>query len=273
MKTRTITGLILIVLMFLVIFLAPVWAIPVFISLLSAIGVYEMLYTSGYIKTRRIVLYCMFVSILIPIWIFLGSAETGLVAILFFFVFLLSLEALTGTADYSFEKLAIAFFAGVVIPFFFSSLLRIYFMANGKFYLVAVFLATFSSDVFALLFGMKFGKTKLSPTISPNKTVEGSIGGLVMSPVILILFGLLLQKYFEFEVSFLRLALYGAAGAFSGQIGDLSMSYIKRQFRLKDFGNVFPGHGGILDRFDSVLFAAPFLELIILLFPAIFRGG
>ena len=95
---------------------------------------------------------------------------------------------------------------------------------NGRILVLIPILSAFGSDVFALLFGLKFGRSKLCPEISPNKTVEGSIAGLVMGTVTVVVFGFILQRYYGFMVNYLRLVLYGLAGAFSGQIGDLSMS-------------------------------------------------
>jgi phosphatidate cytidylyltransferase len=271
MATRAVAGFVLLVIMFAVIYFAPVWALPIAVSLISVLAVHEILNTTGFVRRKRLLSYAMVFSALIPIWVYFGSINELAVMGVFFFVFLLFLESLTGARDVTFETITGVFFASIVIPLFLSSIVRICAEENGRFLVLLPLLSAFASDVFAYLVGKRFGKNKLCPEISPNKTVEGSIGGLLMAPVVLVITGWIFQRYFHFEVSYLRLVLYGLAGAFSGQIGDLSMSFVKRQFHIKDFGTIIPGHGGILDRFDSVLFAAPLTELLILLLPAISR--
>lgn len=271
MATRAAAGFVLLLILFAVIFFAPVWALPIAVSVISASAVYEMLHTTGFLQQKRITAYAIVFSALIPIWVFFESIGELALTLIFLYVFLLFIECITGTAGISFEKICGVFFASFVLPYFLSSLVRIFSFDNGRFLILIPFLSAFASDVFALLFGMKFGKNKLCPEISPKKTVEGAVGGLLMGPVVIIVYGLIIEKYYGFDVSYLRLVLYGLAGAFSGQIGDLSMSFVKRQFNIKDFGNIIPGHGGILDRFDSILFAAPLTEILIILLPAIAR--
>jgi phosphatidate cytidylyltransferase len=257
--------------MFAVIFFAPLWALPIAISAISALAVHEILHTTGFVRQKRLLSYAIVLSALIPVWVFFDSIGELAIAFLFLFVFLLFMECLTGSQDACFEKISGVFFASTVIPLFLSSIVRIYGFDNGRFMVLLPLLSAFASDVFALLIGKKFGRNKLCPDISPNKTVEGSVGGLIMAPVIMVLYGLVLQRFYQFDISYLRLILYGLAGSFAGQIGDLSMSFVKRQFHIKDFGNIIPGHGGILDRFDSVLFAAPLTELLIIVLPAVAR--
>ena len=158
---------------------------------------------------------------------------------------------------------AITVFALLYIPVMFSFVKLILNLEYGRFYILYVFCGAFISDTFAFLIGSKFGKTKLAPEISPNKTVEGSLGGI---------FGVILSFVILTLVGNLKLGIYGnifywiligIAASVAGQFGDLTASAIKRYCKIKDFGNIMPGHGGILDRFDSLMFVAPIVYLFI----------
>ena len=126
---------------------------------------------------------------------------------------------------------------------------------------------SFGSDTFALFAGMLFGKHKLAPLVSPKKTIEGAVGGLVGGVI-----GMALMMFVGSWVihdAFMgprEVLLFGILGSVVSQIGDLSFSVIKREFGVKDYGKLLPGHGGILDRFDSVTFVAPFVGLLLDLF-------
>lgn len=123
-----------------------------------------------------------------------------------------------------------------------------------------VVLCAFGTDVFAYFGGYLFGRHKLCPKVSPKKTVEGAIGGIVGSLVLCMIFG-----YLIFGESIYHFLFLGLAGSVVAQIGDLSASILKRNMGIKDFGSLIPGHGGVLDRFDSVLFTAPFVYYYIVL--------
>ena len=115
---------------------------------------------------------------------------------------------------------------------------------------------------------MAFGKHKLAPVISPKKTVEGAAGGVLGATVLMLLVVYLFNTHAGLDIHYGAAALMGAVGAVIGQVGDLSFSIIKRQTGIKDYGHIFPGHGGVLDRFDSVIFVAPVAELILRAFGA-----
>ncbi len=133
------------------------------------------------------------------------------------------------------------------------------------------FVLAFLPDSGAYFVGRFFGKHKLAPVISPNKTVEGMIGGVLAGIAGMVIFGLVMQFGFGFRVNYLYAVLYGAVGALGAVIGDLSFSAIKRQTGIKDYGNLIPGHGGVLDRFDSMTVVAPLTEALLLLLPMMER--
>lgn len=120
------------------------------------------------------------------------------------------------------------------------------------------FVVSWSSDSLAYLTGLAIGKHKLAPAISPKKTVEGSVGGLAGGMLGCFIFGLFFMPEHIFP-----LTLMGLTGSLVSQLGDLTASLIKRKVGIKDFGKIFPGHGGILDRFDSILFAGPLVYVFL----------
>jgi phosphatidate cytidylyltransferase len=133
------------------------------------------------------------------------------------------------------------------------------------------FVVAFLSDSGAYFIGCKYGKRKLAPVISPNKSVEGVAGGLVFAVVGMVLYTAIMQLAFKLHVNYALAILYGAAGTAADVFGDLCFSVIKRQTGIKDYGNLIPGHGGVLDRFDSMLVVAPMIELLLYIFPVVIK--
>ena len=144
-------------------------------------------------------------------------------------------------------------------------------MDNGRFYIMIPFVIAFISDSGAYFAGRFLGKHKLAPTISPKKTVEGAVGGLLGAVLGMVIYGLVLQFAFDFSVNYFACVVYGLLGAVAGIFGDLCFSCIKRQTGIKDYSNLIPGHGGILDRFDSNIIIAPLVEILMIWWPVAVR--
>jgi len=155
----------------------------------------------------------------------------------------------------------------VILPLLFGSVVRIHSGDNGRFFILIPFAMAFSSDTGAYFAGLKFGKTKLAPVISPKKTVEGVVGGVLGAMAVMLIYCLVLQVFFKLKPNYLYALLYGLLGAGAGVFGDLCFSVIKRQTGIKDYGNLIPGHGGILDRFDSMMVVGPLAEILLILLP------
>ena len=184
-------------------------------------------------------------------------------AMLYIGVVVLFVLLLRHHTKFGFQELAGAYFGGILIPYLLMSLIRMFTMSeNGAFHLVIPLLAAWGSDTCALFAGMAFGKHKLAPVVSPKKTVEGAVGGVVGGAVLVLIAAVIMNRTLDLEMPLWSAVVLGAVGAVLGEIGDLSFSVIKRQTGIKDYGHIFPGHGGVLDRFDSVLFVAPFAELL-----------
>jgi len=136
---------------------------------------------------------------------------------------------------------------------------------NGIWSVWLIFIIAFGSDSAAYFVGVNFGKHKLVPKLSPKKTIEGAFGGILGAGVLCTVFGILMQNYGYMDTG-VNLSMYFVIGIFGSvvsQIGDLVGSAMKRQTQIKDFGKIIPGHGGILDRLDSILFTAPYVYIIV----------
>jgi len=154
------------------------------------------------------------------------------------------------------------------------TLSTIYLMRQWGVYEVwLIFIAAWGCDTGAYAAGMTMGKRKLAPVLSPNKTIEGAVGGMALATLLGAAYGLILYHLGVMEQNFaLGYAMITFVCSIFAQLGDLSASAIKRQKDVKDFGNIIPGHGGVLDRFDSIIFAAPVAFAILLIFEPFFRG-
>ena len=159
-----------------------------------------------------------------------------------------------------------ALFSCVILLSFYSfvylkyRLPRAEYSAEAIYFIVLILCYAWGGDTFAYFAGRFFGKHKLAPKVSPKKTIEGSIGGFLAAIVLMLVYGLIL-KVCGLTVNFLILAIYGFFGSLAGQLGDLAFSAIKRQHDVKDYSHIIPGHGGILDRFDSMIFVAPIVYI------------
>jgi phosphatidate cytidylyltransferase len=271
MKTRVMVGVVAVPLIFLIILFAPVWMFGLVIGVISAIGAWELLNCVNKNLPKRMMVYAIVGAFLLPFGTSLGAFMLterfvlwGLVIVMFCELMLSFLRE----EKMEFEPIVMVLFAGFVLPMLFTSLLRIQMMNNGKFFLLMVFIVAFASDSCAYFAGMFLGKHKLAPQLSPKKTIEGSAGGFLGTIAIMLIYGALMNVN-GFTVNYVVLAVYGYLGSLVGQLGDLAFSAIKRLHDVKDYSNLIPGHGGILDRFDSMLFIAPLIELLLLWVPAV----
>ena len=164
---------------------------------------------------------------------------------------------------YHANQIMSTYFAFIYAPILFSFVYLTRELEYGKYFVWVIFISSWISDTCAYCVGMLWGKHKLAPVLSPKKSIEGSIGGMVGSAIVGALFGyFIVEKVItEQQVTWI-FALIGAIGSVVSQIGDLAASAIKRNYNIKDYGNLIPGHGGIMDRFDSVLVTAPMIYFL-----------
>jgi len=271
---RILTSLVLLAVVVVVWMFLDTLLLNVVIWLLCALALIEIFKATGLIAWRGLTALAMAQALVIP---FMRTQFVGDFALPALFLIALGYFALL-VKNFGSMKLAEcsgAFLFGTLIPLFFSSAIYIRDLHGaqlGAFYLLIALGAAWLSDTCAYFVGTFFGKHKLAPKVSPKKTIEGTVGGLVLSTGILFLLGLLYQNLVGARVNFAMLALISPVLSMMGMLGDLSASAIKREYGVKDFGHIMPGHGGVLDRFDSVLFTLPavylaalHLELITLL--------
>ena len=269
MGKRVIVAVVLVPVLLAVLFLAPDWGLPIAISVLAMVALHEALWSTGFVKNPKVSGLAIVLAGLIPFWVFVGERMLPALVTLFIYVFLLFAVAMTSHCTVTMEKMGGSFFLSIMIPYFLSTFIRLREMPDWNYYILLPFVVAWLSDAFALFAGMLFGKHKLAPELSPKKTVEGAVGGVAGAVLSTLLYGFIVGKWFGAPaVRYGLLVVYALLGALAAQFGDLAFSYIKREYKIKDYGSIFPGHGGVLDRFDSVIFAAPLLEILIVSFPA-----
>lgn len=151
------------------------------------------------------------------------------------------------------------FYAGILISYVY----QVRELTGGAFSVWLIFIAAWGSDVFAYCAGMLFGKHKAFPVLSPKKTWEGCIGGVAGAAVVAVLYCLAMNHWFNQSFSLVQYAIICGCGAVISQVGDLAASAMKRNNEIKDYGKLIPGHGGVLDRYDSVIFVAPIVYYLL----------
>ena len=272
MKNRLIVAGIGIPALLAVIFFAPLWGWAIVVAVMASFSAWELLHTVLGERFRvRFGVYAGLAAAAIPLGTVFGYEMVTLRCALYCLFFVLFLELMIsvqrGGEKIPFTDLAVGVFGGVVLSFLLTALVRLGFHAPKAAGILLTFVVVWLCDSGAFFVGRAMGRHKLAPALSPKKTIEGALGGLAAAIVGTMLFGLVL-KLTGCWVKFGWLALYGLIGGIVGQLGDLAFSAIKREYGVKDYSNLLPGHGGMLDRFDSTIFTAPVLELLMLMIPA-----
>ena len=269
MKTRTVAGLILATLLVLVVLVLPKEVAMIVMGILQAVAVYELLYRTKLVTKPSLVIISAVFAFLISVWSFYGAVHGWFVLIVLAFFLTLMSQMMRDHVKIRFESLCMCFLGGLGVPYLMSAVVRILSMNLGRYVIMIPFFIACMCDAGAYLVGVKFGKHKLAPVISPNKTIEGALGGVAVGVVSMMLYMLVLDLGFKLDVRYGVAMVYGLLGSVVGEIGDLCFSVIKRQTGIKDYGNLIPGHGGVLDRFDSIMAVAPLMEALLLLWPVI----
>lgn len=267
MLTRILTAIVGIAIGIVIILLADTVVFEIAVAALSFLIVYELLLNCKCLQYKMHSTVCLIYAAALPFlteyvslnYIYMFAAVCVLIMLIGF---------IAAHKTLTFDKLCFMA-ASAALPSAAMSCLVILNNideTHGAFYVVLCLAAAWLSDGAAYFVGTFFGKHKLCPEISPKKTVEGAVGGIVGNVVILYIFVIVYSyimhsKGYDFNVNYVWTGFVGLITSFLSIIGDLSASIIKRQNNIKDFGKIMPGHGGVLDRFDSVLTVAPFMAL------------
>ena len=267
MKTRIITAAIAIPVLLIILLVAPEIVAALIFGALLAVGAYEFLYRTGLVRRVRMVIYSAVMAFAMAIWKYLADHDNGVTNFHFEMEGGLITREQMCALIVSYLRWAGLTLGGYLIPLLLSALIRIQVGANGRYFVLIPFTIAFLSDAGAYFIGIKFGHHKLAPVVSPNKTIEGVLGGVGFALVGMIVYAVILGPVLKFRVNYGAAVLYALLGAGVDVMGDLCFSVVKRQTGIKDYGNLLPGHGGFLDRFDSLVLVAPLVEALLLILP------
>lgn len=262
MKKRIITAAVGLIVLAVVLFWRDTYLVDVCITLLNLVAVFELLRATRYVTWWPHLAICAAYTLGAP-FLYQNPAMTGkMTALTILFGMLLFCFALLKHREVRPGQVAIAFTFTALLTYAFNIIVMLLKGPNGLFYFALACNAAWVTDAGAYFVGIFFGKHKMAPEISPKKTVEGAVGGIVVSFIVSILICLAYQFFFLKDagtVSYLPVLILTPLLSLAGMLGDLTASYVKRDCKLKDFGNLMPGHGGVMDRFDSFVVTAPLL--------------
>ncbi|MBQ8414762.1 MAG: phosphatidate cytidylyltransferase [Clostridia bacterium] len=276
MKSRVLTSVAIVACALLLVICSEYIVFPIALALLAVIAVFEILRVIGVHKKLLLAVPAYILAIAFPISAYFVKSEGVitflliLAAIVYVYLMWLMGVSIFSKGSIPFSTIAEVFASAlyVVVSFTSMSLLRYIDKTVGVFCVVLVFVICWVCDVSAFAVGSLMGKHKLIPEVSPKKTVEGAIGGVVFSALLCLVYGLVIQLLFkQVQPNYLYLFIFGLVLSVVSQLGDLVASLIKREYGIKDYGSIFPGHGGIMDRFDSVLAVSTILLILSIVLP------
>ena len=270
-KERLISGIILVAIMIVTLYFGG-FATLFMVELISLIGIYELMRVPKNKSTELLVLTEITTVVMYAL---LGMGYTfrayGFMYLFLMVVFMMGLMCfyVFRYPKYKLQDITLAFFAFFYVGVMLSFIYSVRFLTNGGAYVVLVFLAAWGNDTLAYCVGRLFGKHKMSPKLSPKKSIEGFVGGVIGAALLGIVYSFIFGKVTGVDVDVKLIVAFavicGVGGAIS-VVGDLAASAIKRQYDIKDYGTLIPGHGGIMDRFDSIIMTAPIVYYLVTMF-------
>lgn len=236
------------------------WVLSIGVALLSACAVFEALKSTKYFEGRSLMVCGIILSVVMP---FLARISIGhMLAAAYVFCLVIFFVNIIFFKTFNFKHVCVVATISTIISFFFSIIVPLREMEHGLYYLFLVFISAWMTDCGAYIVGSLFGRHKLCPLISPKKTVEGAIGGVIFAVIGVFICTLCFRLIDVADYKYYVVLPMTIGASVISQMGDLIASIIKRTFNIKDFGNVIPGHGGVFDRFDSLVFVAPYIFII-----------
>lgn len=265
MKTRILSGIVLLPVLIFLVVSGGIW-LKAAIGFLGIVGMYEF-YQAFSKENKGLHAICYIFAVFYMIFIedIINGNNYFNIFVSVFLVVLLIYTVVCHNKTNAMEGMT-GFFGFFYACFLLSHVYLVREYTYGKLLVWLAFIAAFGCDTGAYFAGVTLGKHKLIPSLSPKKTIEGSIGGILTATILALIYGYCISRFFVMEdVNILLLCgLTGFFGSFLAQIGDLAASAMKRLTGIKDFGKLIPGHGGVLDRFDSVILTAPAVYYIML---------
>jgi len=263
MKTRVISATVAFVLLLIVVF-APKQVLTAAIFVLAVIGLHEFysaVSTAGY-RPVKLIGYLACIPLLV-----VGYMKAEYVMLCVFAVLAVLMALIVFKHErYNIIDISLTSFGILYVPFLFLFIILTRNLDNGFYFMWMIFIGAWATDTFAYFAGVFLGKRKLIPSISPKKTVEGSIGGIIGCMAVMTLYGILAINSRLGNIPIYHYIIISFLCGIISQVGDLAASAIKRYVNIKDYGKIMPGHGGVLDRFDSILFVAPVIYFYISFF-------
>ncbi len=258
MLKRIITSLVAVCVLVPVLIFSGTLALPVGLAVVSVIAIFEMLKCMGLHKKLQLSIPLYIVAIALPFMLRYFDSRTAVATICFIAaVFYLAVVFVSVVWSHGRLAFADALSMFAICTYIIAAMNSILYVRDfgdgGKYIYLLIFIGAWITDIFAYFTGVFIGKHKLIKDVSPKKTIEGSIGGIVFCTICFVVFGIVVDVFFDRHANIVFLAVSGVIVSVISQIGDLIMSVIKRHYGVKDYGKIFPGHGGVLDRFDSVL--------------------
>ncbi len=259
-KTRLLSSIVLMILMLFFI-ISGGKMLLLLTAFLSMVAMMEFMRMVKLHKTPLAVFGNVVVALLYAL-LFTGQMEK-LVPLCVLYLLALMAVYVISFPKYRAEQIMYLFFGFFYTGLLISYIYQVRELSGGAFSVWLIFIAAWGSDVCAYCVGMLIGKHKAFPVLSPKKTWEGCIGGVAGAAIIAVLYCLAMNYWFDQAFSIWQYVLVGACGAAISQIGDLAASAMKRNNEIKDYGKLIPGHGGVLDRYDSVIFVAPIVYYLL----------
>lgn len=270
MLKRILTAVVALPLVILLFWLNNTLIMMLAMTLVAVLSISEVLLATKYFSNRGLTAVCMIFAAAMPSFLYFNELIRFFPMLAGAFLLVMFLIMLFDHEHVKFQEISLMAFVAFLIPLSLSTVVFLHKMSEyGIFYVILAFLIPWISDAGAYFVGSAIGKHKMAPKISPKKSWEGFFGGIAAAVISVLIVGFgyplieeMINGSVDFRVNILLLVAVAVVGSVLGVIGDFSASLLKRQCEVKDFGSILPGHGGMLDRFDSMLFAAPFLYFV-----------